>query len=63
MVIEKDILELIDKRRLLHIILHWFRHVMKMEDGRLPREMMGWTPKARNRKRRHYNVEAWSKKS
>lgn len=41
--IGKVLVETVDGRR-----LQWFGHVVEVEEGRLPKEVMGWTPEGRN---------------
>lgn len=45
--IEKDVAEVTDERR-----LQWFRDVMRMEDGRMLKELMKWPQEEINRKGR-----------
>ena len=43
----KYIAEVINEKR-----LQWYGHILRRNDGRLPKEVMRWTPKGRNMKGR-----------
>mgnify|MGYP000580765113 CR=1 FL=1 len=45
--VEKDIVEVINGKRLQR-----YGHILKMNDGKLPKEVMRWTPEGTNRKGR-----------
>ena len=45
--VEKDVDEVINEKR-----LQWYGHIIRVNDVRLPKEVMRWTPEGRNRKGR-----------